>query len=210
MENTPSDIQILRVLLGENTADCDCSAAQLAELAEHDPSVAKRVESLRALIGSMGKAAAIDHLFQVSGDRLSRLAAATLPGQHSIAAKVARVFARLVFDSHAPGVALAGFRGAGDSRSLKFDAEGVSIDLQVTVERAPVSTLVPGVVSVVGRVSSSANETSATLVAASGQAECAIESDGFFEFQVPAGEYELRIVSQSGEIVVPELRLGLE
>jgi hypothetical protein len=207
MEHSIPDIQLIRILLGEAEAGDDEAIRAIAT----DPTLAARVAVMQEMLTGLNAASEIEHLFEVAGERLSRLATATLPGADSGMLTSLTRIAKLVFDSHAPGAALAGFRGQGEARNLRFELEGVSIELQVTVEREPVGDLVPGVVVVVGRLDDAGSGGSATLRSTRGETSTSsIGADGFFEFQVATGAYALHLEFDGGSLDVPELVLGME
>ncbi len=214
MDTMPSNHEILCYLLGESTGHGGMSAADVQRAIEQNGETGARAGILQAMLGDLGRAANLESLFDVASPRLSRLAQATLPGKVGTVSIVDRLIAStalLTFDSWKASPALSGFRGNATSRDLKFAAEGWEIDLQITLERAAIAGLVSGTVTVVGRVSGSHVACKASLIWPEGtRLESEVDSEGFFEFSVETGQFQLLLEGESGSVSVPNLMLEMD
>lgn len=195
MDHPLTDHDLLALLLGDLDAAPD-QAGQIRAAAGADALVAQRLARLESMLRTLGRARTIESLFETDAAMVQKLAASTSPARRSsLIDRVADVLARLTFDSAQASPALAGFRGAAGPRRLTLETDDLAVELELDVRREPVAGLVPGQVSVLGRVSRGGPGEAVWLepVGEGGAIDAEIDDSGFFEFLVAPGRYDLRV-----------------
>lgn len=180
-------------------------ADEIRALAAQHPAVARRLEHALGVCRTLSEARNQADAWTVSPAQRSKLLALgrlRSPGWLKyVTDAVNEMIAGLVFDSGV-GKPLAGFRGAGNARSMVYQAEGAELELRV----APVRE---GEVSLIGQVHASPPARKVWLRSLQDDAEAIAQVDesGLFETQLRAGVYEAAVLMDGAQMVIPTLEL---
>lgn len=201
-----TDELLVAYLAGE--ADPAQTAAVSAAISA-SPNLRERVEAMRQAISGIQSLRSVEPLFSVSTtqeQRLRGLLAERPAGWLASTAERAREFvATIVFDTIRSPLPAVGFRGAAAAGGLvRAATEGVEIDFRVSDASARGHALVQGQLTPPSDWSSLQAIESTT-----GRAfRAAIESDGYFELELPLGTYRWEVTSSARTIIVEPFSLS--
>lgn len=141
--------------------------------------------------------------------RLKGLVPLTSPTTPAAPSLVERILG-LVFDSDAQPMLAGGFRGATEARRLRFEAEGVAIEVVVThpeeIAALPAST----VRRIMGSVEGLAAGASVIWESVDSDARVLLttDEDGYFEVSLPAETWSLSVTSGEHVFRISRFQLG--
>ncbi|MFN0132068.1 MAG: hypothetical protein ACKVW3_06000 [Phycisphaerales bacterium] len=163
-----------------------------------------RVEQMRRVLDGLRTAPASADSFAVSArSRAMLLKIATTPAGGLGATTrelIARVRAVLQADT-ADVAAIAGFRGTGNERHLRFESAAGQIAIRL-------ETTGPARVALVGHFEGPDVPAEATAQRGDERVSGPLDDLGFFELEVPPGEWTVRLASAETEIELPPIQVG--
>jgi anti-sigma factor RsiW len=196
-------------VLGELT---DTESEAFSRELQSDARAGDAVARARRLLANLRDSLVNSALFAVPDGvraRLKGLVPLTTPTSPTAPSLVERILG-LVLDSDAQPMLAGGFRGATEVRRLRFEAEGVAIELVLTqpedIAVLPASTSR----RIMGSVEGLAAGASVLLESVSSEARVLLttDQDGYFEVSLPAETWSVSVASGDNVFRISRINLG--
>lgn len=184
-----------------------------AREASADPTVAQALAEANRLLGNLRNPDLRSGLFAVPDGVRARLKSLMPVASAAPSSGAASMFERLlalVFDSDAQPSLAGGFRGATELRRLRFEAEGVAVEVIVTHPDDIAALPASNSRRIMGSVEGLPPGASVVLESATSDSRFMISTDpdGFFEVLLPAGTWSIAVASGNSLFRISSLTLG--